>query len=76
MGITIVLPDIITAISIFSKNKDYKFYAILSLLIFIFWPHNAACGILVPSPGMEPTPPVLEVQSLPGKSSQSFMLIF
>ena len=26
--------------------------------------HCAACGILVPHPGIEPTPPAVEVQSL------------
>jgi len=31
---------------------------------FLFWPHHAACGILVPQPGVEPAPPALEVQSL------------
>ena len=29
-----------------------------------FWLYHAACGILVPQPGIEPTPPALEVQSL------------
>ena len=28
------------------------------------WPHRAACGILVPRPGIEPTLPELEVRSL------------
>ena len=31
---------------------------------FFLWPCHAACGILVPQPGIEPTPPVLEVLSL------------
>ena len=37
---------------------------------FLFWgggfggAHCAACGILVPHPGIEPTPPAVEVQSL------------
>ena len=34
------------------------------LLFFFFWPHCMACGILVPSPGIEPTSPALEVWSL------------
>ena len=29
-----------------------------------FWPHCTACGILVPSPGMEPMPPAVEARSL------------
>ena len=28
-----------------------------------FWSHCAACGILVPQPGIEPTPPTVEVWS-------------
>ena len=34
------------------------------LSIFFFWPHQAACEILVPWPGIEPAPPALEAQSL------------
>ena len=30
----------------------------------IFWSHHMACRILVPWPGIEPMPPVLEAQSL------------
>ena len=29
-----------------------------------FWPRSTACGILVPQPGIEPTPPAVEVQSV------------
>ena len=35
-----------------------------SLFFFSFWSHHMACGILVPWPGIEPTPPAVEVQSL------------
>ena len=31
-----------------------------SFFFFMFWLHHAACGILVPQPGIEPTPPALE----------------
>ena len=34
------------------------------LFFFFFWPHGAACGILVPRPGIKPVPPALEAQSL------------
>ena len=27
-----------------------------------FWPHHRACWILVPQPGIEPTPPTMEAQ--------------
>ena len=30
---------------------------------FFFWPCRAACGILVPGPGIEPMPPAVEAQS-------------
>ena len=33
-------------------------------LLFFFWPHHVACGILVPQPGIKPVPPALGVQSL------------
>ena len=29
----------------------------------MFWPHCAACGILVPQPGIEPVPPAVEAWS-------------
>ena len=29
-----------------------------------FWPYHAACGILVPQPGIEPMPPTVEVWCL------------
>ena len=47
---------------------------------FVFWPHHAACGILVPQPRMEPTPPcsgsggVLNTRT-PGKSQADVVLI-
>ena len=31
---------------------------------FIFWPRGKACGILVPQPGMECSPPAVDTQSL------------
>ena len=34
------------------------------LFIYLFWPHRAACGILVPQPGIEPMPHTVEAQSL------------
>ena len=35
-----------------------------TLQFLCFWLHCTACGILVPQPGIEPTPPALEVWSL------------
>ena len=37
---------------------------IVLLLILFFWQHWAAFGILVSRPGIDPEPPVMEVQSL------------
>ena len=48
----------------FSLFKFYFFYQFLSWIIFIFWLCCAACGILVPWPGMEPMPPTVETQVL------------
>ena len=36
----------------------------LPMLFFFFWPSHMACGILVPRPGIEPTPPAVEERSL------------
>ena len=46
--------------------KIFKLDANILLFVFfgVFWLHHTACGILVPQLGIEPTPPVLEVQSL------------
>ena len=33
-------------------------------IFFFFWPHHAACGVLVPRPGIEPRHPAVETQSL------------
>ena len=46
-------------------------------LFIFFWPHHAACWILVPWPGIKPVPPALEVRSLnhwTQGSPQEFML--
>ena len=32
--------------------------------LFIFWPHLMVCDNLAPQPGIKPTPPALEAQSL------------
>ena len=34
------------------------------LLLLFFWSRQAAGGILVPRPGIEPAPPAVEAQSL------------
>ena len=43
----------------------WNFFTLLVFFsFFFFWPHYAACGILVPRPGIEPVPPALGAQSL------------
>ena len=44
--------------SLFKKTLKKIFY------FLIFWPHCAACGILVPQLGIEATPPAVEARSL------------
>ena len=39
-------------------------FLFVCLFGFLFFPHHAARGILVLRPGIEPTPPALEAQSL------------
>ena len=36
----------------------------VGLSFFFFWTCYAACGTLVPPPGIEPLPPILEARSL------------
>ena len=45
----------------YTQRKKIK-RKMVSLSLF-FWPHHAAHGILVPHPGMEPTPPAVEGQN-------------
>ena len=57
-----VIVHFITVIAsrlLFSLLPFFPFY-----LFFIFWLHHEACRILVPRPGIEPTPPAVEVRSL------------
>ena len=48
----------------FSLFKFYFFYQFFSWIIFIFWLCRAACGILIPWPGIEPMPPTMDTQDL------------
>ena len=43
---------------------DSFFFKIILFLIFIFWLHHTACGILGPRPGIEPVSPALAAQIL------------
>ena len=48
-------------------------------IIYIYWLHCLACGILVPLPGIEPVLPALGAQVLtaepPGKSPNAMIFI-
>ena len=52
------------------ENASYVLLRFLDRLLntknpfffFSFWPHRAACGILIPGPGIEPTPPAVEAR--------------
>ena len=50
----------------FMPNSRMQFFSCFFFFFFflIFWPHLAACGILVPQPGMELLTSTLAVQSL------------
>ena len=49
----------------------------LFLLIYVyFWPHHAACGILVPQPGIKPALPMLGAQNLPLDHQESPLIFF
>ena len=48
-------------------NSVYQLHTTCNSAFFFFflsWPHRTSCGLLVPPPGIEPTPPALEAQSL------------
>ena len=51
---------------------------VIIILIFTFWLHHVACGILVPQPGIELAPSAVEVLTtgLPGKSQVCLFVCF
>ena len=40
-----------------------------------FWPYHTAHGISVPQPGIKPTPPAVEVQSLNHWTTREFLIL-
>ena len=40
----------------------------------VFWPHCAACGILVPQTDFKPVPPALAVQSINHWTTREVMI--
>ena len=57
-------PKTINKIAISTYLTIIKYlFMYLCIYLFLFFGHTA-CGILVPWPGIEPVPPVVEVQSL------------
>ena len=47
----------------FSLLGTFRIFSFFFFLTFL-WPRHAARGILVPQPGLEPTPPAVEAWSL------------
>ena len=47
------------------KSSDQRVFVVVVLggVLFV-WLHHAACGNLVPRPGVEPVPPAAEAQSI------------
>ena len=41
---------------------------------YFFWPHHAACGILVPRPGVEPRPSAVKAQSPNHWTAREFLV--
>ena len=79
------MPLVHNGSAIFSQNLTVVF--LLSFFFFFFWLRYAACGILVPRPGIEPMAPAVEawtlnhwtakeVPSLPTFSLTSFQTVF
>ena len=60
----------------------FFFFRIVHIVLFFvlyliyFWPHHRACKILVPWPGIEPTAPVLETQSLNHWTAREVPILF
>ena len=49
------------------------FFFFFNFIFFIFWPCHTACRILVPRPGIEPTPPAVEAQSLKHRTAREIL---
>ena len=47
-----------------------------NFILFYFWPHCTACGILVPWPGIEPMPSVVKVLSPYHWTTREFPILF
>ena len=58
------------SVEIHERHAKDKKKIINTIFIYLFWLHSAACGILVPSPEIEPMPPEVEAHcpGPPGKS--------
>ena len=52
------------AIKPYKEQFSLTAFFLFLFVWFFFWPHPAACGILLSRPGIEPVPPALEAWSL------------
>ena len=50
--------------SFFPKQMHHSYVSYMVFFFFSFWPHYLACGILVPWPEIEPSPPAVVARSL------------
>ena len=55
---------------------SFFFFSLSFFLSFLFWPHHAARGILVPQPGIEPVPPAVEAWRLNHWATRQVLLPF
>ena len=58
------------------KKKNQKGKLLQFYLVFFFWQCQAACGILVSSPGIEPAPPEVEARSLNHWTAREAPILF
>ena len=55
---------VVTAQIMHSLQGFFFFFFVWLVVFFFFWRQCTTCGILLPLPGIKPTPPAVEVQIL------------
>ena len=61
-------------LSFFLNLSSCSFFFFLTLSFFTFWPYHAAHGVLVPRPGIKPTPPAVEGWNLNHCTSREVLI--
>ena len=59
-----IQPALLWRYSSVEETSIQRFFFVVVFNRFIYWLHRAACGILIPQPGIEPAAPALEERSL------------